>query len=234
MFKIVYIILLAFLVCSCESKEERLDRIKEEIELQKAEALLLKEKETLELRRKESEDRIAREEKERSEKEHQAAESLRRAEARERKRKQDELDRWKNNSLSTGATPWSDCYGSTNSCSFGCSQISVKTPRNSDVIVTLKQFGEVIRHAYINENSTYMFEIPNGTYQPFFYYGKGWNPNKTKKSGACGSLNGAFISGEDISKDKPQTLSQNILSYELILQENGNLQTKPSNEEEAF
>jgi hypothetical protein len=101
-------------------------------------------------------------------------------------------------------------------------------------MVTIKQNGRVARHAYIKKNSKYTFDLPNGTYQPFFYYGNGWNPNKTKKSMACGKLQGAFITGESISKDKSQSLSNNILSYELILQQNGNLKTKPSNENEAF
>ncbi|MFT4646715.1 MAG: hypothetical protein ACI8ZX_003148, partial [Planctomycetota bacterium] len=36
------------------------------------------------------------------------------------------------------------------------------------------------------------------------------------------------------SKDFPQNIENSILSYELVLQENGNFRTKPSNPEEAF
>jgi carboxypeptidase C (cathepsin A) len=47
-------------------------------------------------------------------------------------------------------------------------------------------------------------------------------------------LKGGFIAGESYGKDSPQRLSNNILEYELILQQNGNFSTKPSNAEEAF
>lgn len=226
---------LILILTSCESKEQRLARVKMEIEIKKAQAKLLAETEALELKEKERSERIRKEAEAKREKQRREQAERKAAQEKERKRQQAELDKWKNNSLSTGSTPWSECYGSSNYCdSYGCSQISVKTPYNSDVIVTLKTYGKVVRHAYIRKSSTYTFEIPNGRYQPFFYYGNGWNPNKTKRSNACGQLQGAFVTGESISKDKSQSLSNNILSYELILQENGNLQTKPSNEEEAF
>lgn len=231
---IFFMLLLALFLCSCESEDQRIERIKDEIEMQKAAAAKQKQQEARALVEKQEAERLKKEQNERGEKERLAAEKRRLAEEKERERKQIEFDWWKSNSLRTGATPWSACFGSSNSCSNGCSQISVKTPYRSDVLVTLKKNGKVVRHAYINENSTYTFEIPNGTYQPFFYYGTGWNPNKTKESKSCGTLNGAFLENELISKDDPQSLFNNILSYELILQQNGNLQTKPSNENEAF
>ena len=50
----------------------------------------------------------------------------------------------------------------------------------------------------------------------------------------CGTLKGGFISNENFGKDSPQSLSNNILKYELILQQNGNFSTSPSNSDEAF
>ena len=50
----------------------------------------------------------------------------------------------------------------------------------------------------------------------------------------CGSLRGGFVSSEHFGKDTPQSLANNILEYELILQQNGNFSTRPSNSEEAF
>lgn len=142
-------------------------------------------------------------------------------------------DQWQNNSLATGATPYSYKYGRNQSCTdYGCSQIKVKAPYNSDVIVIIKkgnERGSVIRHAYIRSGGSYTFEIPNGTYQTFFYYGKGWNPNK-----AMGKVTGGFISDEHFGKDSPQYLNNNILEYELILQRNGNFSTKSSNANEIF
>lgn len=144
-------------------------------------------------------------------------------------------DKYINNSLSTGSTPYSYCFGNNKSCSdYGCSQIKVRTPSNSDVVVTIKKNGEVYSHAYINKGSAYTFELPNGIYQTFFYYGKGWNPNKVMKETGCGTLIGGFVTEEHFGKDSPQSLNNNILEYELILQQNGNFSTSPSNSDEAF
>jgi hypothetical protein len=154
----------------------------------------------------------------------------------EKERKEKAIyDKYLNNTLRTGATPYSYCFGRNISCSdYGCSQIAVRTPSNSDVVVTIKKNGEVFRHAYINAGSQYTFEFPNGTYQTFFYYGKGWNPDKVMKETDCGTLKGGFITDEHFGKDSPQLLSDNILEYELILQQNGNFSTSPSNSDEAF
>ena len=144
-------------------------------------------------------------------------------------------DKYINNSLSTGTTPYSYCFGSNYSCSeWGCAGVSVKTPYNSDVLVTIKKNDKVVRHAYIRAGNTYKFEFSNGTYQAFFYYGKGWNPDKFMKEIDCGILKGGFVSDELFSKDAPQKLDNTILSYELILQQSGNFRTKPSNLDEAF
>ncbi|MDR0605368.1 MAG: hypothetical protein LBG80_13795 [Bacteroidales bacterium] len=154
----------------------------------------------------------------------------------EQERKEKETyDKYINNSLSNGATPYSNYYGGNASCdSWGCSEISVKTPYNSDVLVTIKQNDEVVRHAFIRAGSTYTFSFPNGTYQPFFYYGKGWNPNKEMKRSDGSVILGGFIEDESFGKDFPQYLENQSLSYELILQPNGNFSTKPSNPEEAL
>jgi hypothetical protein len=102
------------------------------------------------------------------------------------------------------------------------------------VIVTIKKNDKVYRHGYIGSGGSYTFEMPNGTYQIFFYYGTGWNPKKEMAQTSCGTLTGGFISGENFGKDNPQTLNNNILEYELILQENGNFSTRPSDSDEAF
>ena len=100
------------------------------------------------------------------------------------------------------------------------------------MIVTIKNSAKkVVRHAYINSGSSYTFSLPNGTYQTFFYYGKGWNPEKPMKGG---KIKGGFITNESFGKDDPVYLNNNILEYELILQINGNFSTRPSNPEEAL
>ena len=66
------------------------------------------------------------------------------------------IDKYISNSLSTGATPYAYCFGSNNSCiESGCSQIKVKTPHNSDVLVTIKKNDKVFRHAYIGQEAIF-------------------------------------------------------------------------------
>lgn len=189
-------------------------------------------------------ERLALEEKQRIEYEQQRAEKERVENIRleqdriereiqlEKERKEQEIyNRYISNSLRTGATPYAKYYGGNSSCNdYGCSQIKVRTS-NSDVLVTIKKNDKVVRHAYIQAGGSYTFSFPNGTYQPFFYYGKGWNPEKEMKGG---ELKGGFISDESFGKDDPQYLSNNVLEYTLILQQNGNFSTRPSNPEEAL
>lgn len=215
---------LVIIISSCESEAENKARLAKEkqqrIELeehQKAEeaerAFQLKQ-ERIEQEKREEEEHIAREIRLEKERQERAI-----------------YDKYISNSLNTGATPYARYYGGNSSCNdYGCSQIKVRTS-NSDVIVTIKKNDKVVRHAYINSGSSYTFSFPNGAYQTFFYYGKGWNPEKEMKGGM---MKGGFISNEDFGKDDPQTLSNNILEYQLILQENGNCSTRPSNQEEAF
>ncbi len=170
---------------------------------------------------------------ERAEREKQEATELAEREARseQERREQAIRDRYMGNSLQTGATPYARYYGSNSTCDDnGCSQINVRTS-NSDVLVTIKSDNEVVRHAFIQAGDSYSFSFPNGTYQAFFYYGKGWNPEKEMKNGL---LQGGFISNEDFGKDDPQSLYNNVLRYELILQQNGNFSTRPSSPDEAL
>lgn len=139
------------------------------------------------------------------------------------------------NQLRTGSTPYAYCYGENLTCnSYGCSEIRVKTPYNSDVMVTIKKNNRVVKHAYIQGGDSYTFSFPNGTYQAFFYYGQNWKSSKLIKSGICGGIRGGFNSDESFGKDSPKNLNNQALTYELILQENGNFSTKPSNPDEAF
>ncbi|MDR2410446.1 MAG: hypothetical protein LBE13_20365 [Bacteroidales bacterium] len=137
--------------------------------------------------------------------------------------------------LNTGATPYSDIYGGNPSCSeYGCSEIKVITSPDFDVLVTIKKENKVVRHAYIRANDSYIFEIPNGVYQPFFYYGRGWYPEKIMKETPEGIIKGGFVSDETFGKDDPQVLEDEILEYQLIFQTNGNFGALPSNAEDAL
>jgi hypothetical protein len=140
-------------------------------------------------------------------------------------------DKYMSNSLHTGAMPYSKYYRRNASCEGdGCSQIKVKTS-NSDVVITIKKNGKVVRHAFIRAGDSYTFSFANGTYQAFFYYGEGWYPEKEMKGG---KMKGGFISNEQFGKDDPQYLKNNVLTYELTVRQNGNFSTRPSNPEEAL
>ena len=109
----------------------------------------------------------------------------------------------------------------------------LKQNNKSYIVVIIKRInssGKVIAHGYIKAGGTYQFDIPDGTYQTFFYYGEGWNPNKPMKDG----VKGGFVKDEIFSKDNPQDIYSGVLSYVLQLQRNGNFQTKGSNKSECF
>jgi len=145
-------------------------------------------------------------------------------------------EQWKYNSLSTGSMPYSSCYGSSNYCSdWSCSKIKVITGGTGDVLVSIKNsHGKVVRHGYIKGGNSFTFDVPDGSYQVFFYSGSGWSPNKLMPSSSCSNLKGGFVSNESITKDNYINLNSEIMTYELILQEQGNFSTKPSSKNEAF
>jgi hypothetical protein len=143
-------------------------------------------------------------------------------------------EQWKYNSLSTGSMPYSYCYGSSNYCGNYCSEIQVRTG-GSDVLATIKDSeGDVFRHAYIKSGHSFTFNVPDGQYQVFFYSGTGWNPNKYMTTSSCGTLHGGFVSAESFTKDDYISLNSQSMTYELIMQPNGNLNTQPSSMNEAF
>lgn len=139
-----------------------------------------------------------------------------------------------NSRLSTGEAPYNEFYGKNYKCPYDqCSGIKVTAPRELDIVVIIKRnnsSGKVIAHGYIKAGGTYQFDIPDGTYQTFFYYGEGWNPNKVMSGG----VRGGFVKNEIFSKDNPQEIYSGVLSYVLQLQRDGNFQTKGSNKGEMF
>lgn len=168
--------------------------------------------------------------------------------AKENKRKQEEArraeelqrqleSRYGNNALSNGAQPYAAWYGTNQYLDDYTphSEIQVKAPYNSDVIAIVRynnHNGNVAGHRYVRAGSTATIYLRNGyNYQTFFYYGKGWYPDKEMKNG----LKGGFLKNEAYSKDGSATyLENNILTYELTLQEHGNFQTSSSNAAEIF
>jgi len=134
-----------------------------------------------------------------------------------------------NNSLSTGIKPYPS---GTYSVDYEHSAISINTSADSncDVIVIIKHKGHVFDNIYIKAGDSYTFEVPNGLYQVFFYGGKGWNPNKSMPN----KRKGGFVANESYSKDDEISLYNQVVSYDLIPQVNGNFSTQQSNASEIF
>jgi hypothetical protein len=139
-----------------------------------------------------------------------------------------ENDPYISNSLRTGSL----AYSNESSYTGSDSKISVSTSSDSncDVVVILKSEGEIVRNAYIKAGGSYSFSLPNGSYQVFFYGGRGWNPNKDMANGQIGG----FVANESYSKDSPVSLYNQELTYELIPQANGNFSTQQSSSSEIF
>lgn len=137
------------------------------------------------------------------------------------------------NSLRTGSTPYRYCYGPNSSSNNFRSKIKIKNG-SSDVIVTVKINNFVYRHAYIKSYGSFSFDVSNGNYDVYFYYGKGWNPNKFMKNTSCGKLTGGFVSNISISKDLGLYLKNQIMTYTLTSVSNGNFRPKDSSINEAF
>ena len=142
----------------------------------------------------------------------------------------------------TGATPWENCFGPNADCELyvedgyyvGCSDIKVNTSASSPVVVIVKRYGKIIKHAYISANNSHSIKVPDGTYQVFFYYGKSWDRFKKMNSDECDSIAGGFTSNESVGKDDPITLNGQIMTYTLTQVSYGNFSQKSSSLKEAL
>ena len=134
-----------------------------------------------------------------------------------------------------GYTPWSDCFGTNASCGYvGCSDIIVNTSSSSPVLAIVKQYNKVLKHAYISAGSSYTFEVKDGTYQMFFYYGSSWNSKKKMSSDECSNIYGGWNYNESVTKDTYITLKGQYMEYTLSSVTNGNFSPDKSSIEEAL
>lgn len=194
--------------------QERIQVAKKEIRLRKEE----------ERRQREEEERIREEAERRQREEEQQREQL--------------YSAYGSNSLNNGSQPYESFYGKNHRYSSGepHAEVRVKAAHDSDVIVIIRydnQNGRVAGHTYVRAGQTATIQLPGGhRYQTFFYYGRGWYPDKPMKNG----VKGGFLEDEIYSKDgSPALLQDNeVLSFELIPVQNGNFSTSQSNEGEIF
>lgn len=173
-----------------------------------------------------------------------AKKEIRLREEAERRQREEEEQReqlysaYGSNSLYNGSQPYKSFYGKNHRYSSGepHSEVRVKAAHDSDVIVIIRydnQNGQVAGHTYVRAGQTATIQLPGGhRYQTFFYYGRGWYPDKPMKNG----VKGGFLEDEIYSKDgSPALLQDNeVLSFELIPVQNGNFSTSQSNEGEIF
>lgn len=185
-----------------------------------------------EIRLREEEERRQREEETRIREE---AERRQREEEEQRKQL---YSTYGSNSLYNGSQPYESFYGKNHHYSSGepHAEVRVKAAYDSDVIVIIRydnQNGRVAGHTYVRAGQTATIQLPGGhRYQTFFYYGRGWYPDKPMKNG----VKGGFLKDEAYSKDGSPTLLQDneSLSFELTPVQNGNFSTSQSSEGEIF
>lgn len=143
---------------------------------------------------------------------------------------------YQNSHLNTGDQPYRAAYGRNRRFGYydNHSTIKVEAPYNSDVVVIVKRGsdnGTVAGHVYVRAGEMGTIDLPNGTYKPIFYYGKGWKPTKEKVPGAPGG----FVKDESYSTiDGTESLYNEIVTYTLRLVTNGNLHTRSISENSAF
>ncbi len=134
-----------------------------------------------------------------------------------------------NNRLETGTI----VYKNSSISNQKNSVVNVKTGYGGDIdyVVIIKKNNKIVRNSYIRSGDSERFSLPAGSFQIFFYSGKGWDPNKQQ---ANSDIKGGFVSNESFSKDGSVYLDNNELSYELVPQVNGNFQADHSNRKEMF
>lgn len=98
-------------------------------------------------------------------------------------------------------------------------------------MVLVKNHNEtIVRHAYIKAGCSYKFEVANGSYECYFYYGQDWNPNKEMSDGILGG----FVENENFNNSGFKNLSNDEITYTLQLILNENFSPENSNQEEMF
>ena len=138
-----------------------------------------------------------------------------------------DYDTYINNQLKTGSKPYKKYYKSHT----GDNYLDFKTS-GCDYVIIVRNYSNshVVNHIYVRANETGRLYLPNGTYNIYFYGGKGWNPNKEKSH-----VRGGFVSENGpIQKDEYVRLYDQYGEYTLYPVQNGNLHLEESSEEEAL
>lgn len=158
------------------------------------------------------------------------------AQAQAKIKEYEEIEYYKNYSLANGSQPYRNYYGSNYSYDYGRVSVRVNASSYSDVVVIVhynNANGRVAGHAYIRKGCSHtIYLLPERRYQVFFYYGKGWYPQKQMSGG----VRGGFLADESFAKDDESMYLDygQSVTYTLTQQVNGNFSTSHSNASEMF
>jgi len=143
---------------------------------------------------------------------------------------EDTNEEYKNNSLKTGSKPYASSFGKAQT---GTNYFYFKTSESDDkdfvIIVRRSRDNRYVNHTYIKGGETAQINVPDGTYNVYFYSGKGWNPNKV-----IGERVGGFVDDETLQKDGPVKLFSAYMEYTLFPVFYGNLRLENASKKEAF
>lgn len=137
-----------------------------------------------------------------------------------------DYDAYIDNQLMTGSKPFNDYYNSLT----GDNYLDFKTS-GCDYVVIVRDYNssDVVNHVYIRAEDTGRLYLPNGTYNIYFYGGKGWNPEMQN-----GNVKGGFVSEGHVQKDGPVDLYNQCGVYTLYPVQDGNLQLQKASKDEAL
>jgi|GEM_PF-6988870 len=134
--------------------------------------------------------------------------------------------------------PYESIYGQN--MVYAPNTIKVHAPSDRDLIVIVRDsyLDNVVSHFYIAAGETNGAVIPNGTFQVYFYSGRGWDENKKMKSSRGDKVIGGFRYHESFGKD-PKTISFgdgkfDEVSYDLNKRRNGNMHESHSRASQMF
>ena len=130
--------------------------------------------------------------------------------------------------LDNGCKPYSAYYGNPTT---GENYLSFKTSGDCDYVVIVKNHRDqkVYNHIYIRGDQSGKVYLPNGTFDVYFYSGKGWDPEKNN-----GNVIGGFVAEESFQKDNPIELNNSYCEYTLYPVVYGNLKLDKTNKSETF
>lgn len=139
-----------------------------------------------------------------------------------------EYEKYIDNQLETGDQPYSTEYGTGWT---GDNYLDFKTSGACDYIIIVRTVNnnKVINHVYIRGGESARLYLPDGSYNIYFYSGKGWNPDKQK-----GNVVGGFVSNESTQKDEDVSLYNRYGEYTLYPVQHGNLILDNAADSETF